>query len=708
MAAVRPDDVKTSPAPVPDPRYTDAAAISMAVNDYNSASAWMESKRWPLQWRESDVLYQSPRGFPTFEGSAGTVIRANVQRFSVAKQVNSLAPALSGAVFSDATPFEIRPRPNVTQETAWAWKALISALLETCHFKEEMSYGIESMVNQGTVIFKGGWQTETRIEAHYIRKQAPASVTMPMGPPMLINTVASDEFEAVDEEVTRNFPFFEKCELGTIFPDPKWNKPNQIWKAAWIIDERYVTYDDLKILSQNPDYDIPDEETLRSIFLTDLEPTLPIKGTERTLSENSAVHHAATRDDVLTEDPLLKPMQLLERWTDTEVICVLQQKVVIRNGTHKFPQKPFFSCNFWNMDNAGWGLGVGRITGSDQRVEQGLTNAALDILAFAVNPEYAVLRGANVPTQEQRRRLGGIKMVDGTDARAAYSLIESPRVPPEVWSALQASMQASEASTGADQATVQGSLPPKGSSIARSGTGAGAMAAASAGRLQAPVERVIDGVFIPFLNFLWNMVRERMPISEIRQILGEEMTENVVVDMFDFMTAKLKFETLAGTRLAARARMAQALPFILEVFQNPSIISQLNATGEKVDVNELIGMVMDMSEWRNRRQLVVPMTPQEIQLSQQATNPAAQQLQGKMALQQQAHQGAMELEDQKISGRIAANTIKPVASRLAEPPQPQQGKLAESPLTRAELYNERDTQERAMQASPFFGGGAGV
>jgi hypothetical protein len=359
------------------------------------------------------------------------------------------------------------------------------------------------------------------------------------------------------------------------------------------------------------------------------------------------------------------------------------------------------------MDNAGWGLGVGRIAGSDQRVEAGLLNASLDILAFAVNPEYAVLRGANVPTQEQRRRLGGIKMVDGTDARAAYSLIESPRVPPEVWTAIQASVAASESATGADQATVQGSLPARGSSIGRSGTGAGAMAAASAGRLQAPVERIIDGVFIPFLNFLWNMVRERMPISEIRQILGEEMTENVVVDMFDFMGAKLKFETLAGTRLAARARMAQSLPFILEVFQNPAIISQLNATGEKVDVNELIGMVMDMSEWRNRRQLVVPMTPQEIQLSQQATNPAAMQLQTKMQLQQQKHQGDMELEDTKISGRIAANTIKPVASRLAEPPQPQEGKLAESPVTRAELYNERDTQERNMQASPFFGG-AGV
>jgi hypothetical protein len=174
---------------------------------------------------------------------------------------------------------------------------------------------------------------------------------------------------------------------------------------------------------------------------------------------NSSVHHAEQQDTDWSEDPLLKPMQVLEWWDKTQVRVVLQQKCVIRNGKHKLPEKPFFSANYWDVEASGYGMGVGRISGADQRVEQGMINAILDILAFAVQPEYAIARGANVPTQDQRRRLGGIRMVDGTDASKAVALVPQPRVPPDGWRAIQAVVGSSEGATGADQATVQGVLP---------------------------------------------------------------------------------------------------------------------------------------------------------------------------------------------------------------------------------------------------------
>ena len=133
-------------------------------------------------------------------------------------------------------------------------------------------------------------------------------------------------------------------------------------------------------------------------------------------------------------------MQVLEWWRETEVRVVLQQKCVIRNGKHKLPDKPFLSANYWDIENAGFGMGVGRISGADQRVEQGLINAILDILAFAVQPEYAIARGANVPTQDQRRRLGGIRLVDGADASKAVALVQQPQPPPDAWRAIQAAI----------------------------------------------------------------------------------------------------------------------------------------------------------------------------------------------------------------------------------------------------------------------------
>jgi hypothetical protein len=365
---------------------------------------------------------------------------------------------------------------------------------------------------------------------------------------------------------------------------------------------------------------------------------------------------------------------------------------VIRNGKHKLGCVPYVSSNFWNIENAAWGMGCGRIAGSDQRIDKGITNAALDIIAFAVQPETIVARGANVPTQDQRRRLGGIRLVDGTDATKAVMLVPQPQVPPDAWRCLQDSRGSSNNATGADQATVQGSLPARGgSSFGRSGTGAAALQGAMQGRMQAPVERIIDGVLIPFLNFVWYNVRQRMTVAEIRGLLGSHLTQAISVDFNDFLNAELKFDTLAGTRLAARSRMAQALPFLLEVFGNQALISQMGNIGWKVNVIELTNMVMDVSEWKNKRDLVVPMTDAEKQMMQQ-NNPQAQQAQAQNQQLQQKQQNAVQLEDMKIQGRIAAQTVKS-----------QSQKLIESPLDRATSFAERSADERNMQSSQFYG-----
>jgi hypothetical protein len=686
---VYPKDVQTPARPALPAKYTDEAVLSIVVQDYMRASAWLEDRRWPLNWTESDLLYQSPRSLSVFEGS--TVTRANVSRFTVAKQVNSLAPAITGAIFSDTTPFEIRPRPSTHQSTARAWKELIAALLDIIHFKAEATYGVQGMVNQGTVIFKGGWETVTELETHYQRKNSPPQADMPIGPPITLFTKDSDEFEAIDVEVTRNRPTFEKCELGTVFVDPTWKSPNQIWKAKWIVHRLYMTYDDLNKLRENPDYDIPSEEQLRAVFVEEVETPKGIGATEQAMLANTSVHHAERPDFEKSEDPLQGVLEVLEWWDKTQVRVVLQQKVVLRNGPHKLGEKPFWSANYWDIDDAGYGMGVGRIAGADQRVEQGLINALLDIIAFAVQPEYAVARGANIPTQDQRRRLGGIRLVDGNDATKAIALVPQPQVPPDAWRAIQAVVATAEGATGADQATVQGSIPGRGSSIVRTGTGAGLVGSASSTRLQSPVERFIDGVFLPFLDFVYRMTKERMPIAEIRQVLAER-TSDIEVDFQDFLSQVVKFDTLAGTRLAAKNKMAQALPFLLEVFSNQAIVGQLSEIGWKVDVKELVDMILEMSEWKNRRDLVVKMTPQELQQKQQQDQ-AATQANSKQALLEQKQQGDLQLEDRKISGRIATNAIKTAHTAAVE-----------SPLDRAASFAERTADERTMQATPFFAG----
>lgn len=361
---VYPKDVSTPKNPALPPQYTDEAVLSIVVQDYQRASAWLEDRRWPLQWTESDLLYQSPRTLSVFEGS--TVTRTNVSRFSVAKQVNSLAPTISGAIFSDPTPFEIRPRPGADQNTARAWKELISELLDRIDFKQTADFGIQSMVNQGTIVYKIGWETVTEVETHYIRQASPQITEMPFGPPLVIPTEESDEFQAQDIEVTYNLPTFEKCELGTVFFDPTWNIPNQAWKAKWAIHERYLNYDDLTKLRDNPEYDIPSDDQLRAIFTDEVETAKGISPTQQAMSANTSIHKAERPDFQWSEDPLMKPMQVLEWWSKDQKRVVLQQKVVICNKQHNLRQVPFLTANYWNIDNSAYGIGVGRIAGADQ------------------------------------------------------------------------------------------------------------------------------------------------------------------------------------------------------------------------------------------------------------------------------------------------------------------------------------------------------
>jgi hypothetical protein len=237
---------------------------------------------------------------------------------------------------------------------------------------------------------------------------------------------------------------------------------------------------------------------------------------------------------------------------------------------------------------------------------------------------------------------------------------------------------------------VQGSLPGRGSSIGRSGTGAGMIQAASQGRLQAPVERFVEGVVLPFMEFLWDTGKEQYKISEISKLLGDAMTQALQVDWHNFMNSKLKFDNLAGQRLAARAQMSQSLPFLLEVLGNQALIGQLTQTGWKVNALEVVNMVLQVSGWKNQADLIVQMNDQETQ-ALAAQNPALIKTQSAQAMLQQKHQNDMQLEDEKISGRIATKAI-----------DTQHSALVESPLQRAASFAQRVQDERSMQGSQYY------
>src|SRR5215469_2214441 len=392
-----------------DPRYTDDAAVELVIQDARKARTFLDNKQWNLHWREADVLYQSPRTNQSFEGS--TVARANISRFTCARITNSLVPGMKSGIFYEMPPFLIRPRPATSQRTAYAKQVLYGTLLDDCDFEAEAERALEYMSVFGTVVCKGGWYQETKTRKIRAPKAEPIRLNLPMSGELVVNTKESNEIKVSDAEITEMGMTFELCELGSVLVDPTWRKANALHKSAkYIVHQTYPTYKDLDDLREQKIYDeegkqvggwdIPSEEELKGYFFAHRENANAPSQVQLNLGgQNWAIHHAQNPDEPASEDPLERPLQLLERWDRTYVYGVLCPNgedfgVLIRKEQHGFPFLPFFSGNFWNIPNAGWGMGVGRLAGSDQRIEKGVTDAMLDLLSMAVNQMYVRDRGA--------------------------------------------------------------------------------------------------------------------------------------------------------------------------------------------------------------------------------------------------------------------------------------------------------------------------
>jgi len=211
--------------------------------------------------------------------------------------------------------------------------------------------------------------------------------------------------------------------------------------------------------------------------------------------------------------------------------------------------------------------------------------------------------------------------------------------------------------------------------MGRTATGASQLGAASATRLDGPLDNFIEQVFKPFLYILDKLVFEYMTDREIIDVLGKELGEAFLqggvtkedgtvtkpLNMQEFHDSLIQYEVLAGASLAAKRQMAQSITLITQIFENPTIQQNLaEINGEYIDFKPILNMWMEASEWKNRQDIIKPLTP-EMKQRMAAKSQAAQQ-QTQAALQQQKaqqdYQNRVALEDQATDGRIKRDLIR--------------------------------------------------
>ena len=149
--------------------------------------------------------------------------RANVPRFTLSNIIDVVVPKLHGAIFFDTPAFMLRPNPATDQKILWAKEAILQTQLREMEFESECYKGFEQCALQGTMIFKWGWETRTEKRPRFKRKAQPAQVTTIDGTKS-VDTVDSDTFEKVFEDVKISRPWFKWKNLAFVLPTLDYKK----------------------------------------------------------------------------------------------------------------------------------------------------------------------------------------------------------------------------------------------------------------------------------------------------------------------------------------------------------------------------------------------------------------------------------------------------------------------------------------------------
>lgn len=650
-------------------QFNDTAAVKLVIDDTTAADNYINIQQWANGWTMADLLYQSPATQSAFDG--GNVGQASVPKYMVSNHISSIVPKLMGGIFYEDPPFLLRPRPNTKEEIVTAKTAIFAAQLGLMHFEEEVERTLEQAALLGTGIMKFGYTEYTKKMKKYKRKAEKLAIPQPDGSVKHFDTPESDqvEIEYFDKQVSH--PWAKYCDIRTVLVNPGC-RVGDIRRAGWVVYRDYATFKDLNHLRNVDGYNIPDEETLKYIFANGI--TSGPDNITMTIPEGMMgyLQHALPRSYKTSADPTQAPMEILERWDDEKVIVVLSfnnHHILIRNEANPYGKIPFYSFNWRNIPDNFYGQGLGLLIGSEQIVEQGVTNLALDLLAYGLQPTAVRKRGFNTPTQNVRWRQGGIIDVE-EDVDKAFKFLQMPPVPGEAWQFIQQAQSAGAATSGANEQVIQGAGAAGVKTTGmRSGTGAAAVIQANASRLDGPDGRFVRQVFEPWLYQMDEMNNDLLPTSVIRDILGEELGEGYMVDHIDFRSAKIEYEVLAGAKLGAKKEMAQFLPIMIQLTNNPTFSSNVMDAGYMWDGVAIFNEFAAAAGWKYSQSFLRKMTPEEKQ-KHDANSPAALQAAQSKSAQEMSlakFQQEQTLENQKQLGKAGNEGYRAAIEHATDP-----------------------------------------
>lgn len=695
--------VEISEDGVTAPVFDDNAMATIIWEDFNYFMEWLDTNSWLAEWQYIDFAYQSPNYDRDWRMQS--MRPARISRFNVAKNRNTMSTQVRRGIFADTNPFMLEPIGKFAglddvQTYLDAITEIFSVLDKRAELEYNMELFIDCQVLQGTAIAVPVWETETVIQKTREPRKPPQKIEMPDGSTKEVHTFDSDDWKVVEKKVEQSWPCFEYRRLGTTIYNPKWRTPSRPdLTAGQRIDVNYVTMRDLQQMRKKTCYkDIPDDKELLTYFLQnpngDAQAGSQVSQSMNT--QTSDVLHAEGEHRNTSQNPLNKPILMLSYWT-----CETVSEMLVYPGGKKIIRKENsvigdhglgYSATWWNIENSGYGIGQGRLNVGDQRMDQGVLNEVLKMIGFPMNaPILYNSADGNAPTQNVIAGMGtfwGVNAPEG-DVRKAFAFMQMPQIPADAWKIYELGKDGGEDLVGANSTTMQGNVGGPGATALRTAAGVNRIGGKADENIATPVQH-LEYVLTRWYSFLWDMVTEVMPISEIRQILSEKYSDAIMklIDSKILLNATFNIKILAGQKLAARQAIAQIIPFLLQLVQQPQLLQYMHEKGWTINFLAIEKIFLRVSELQGADDIIVPLSDSEKQQVAQM-NPNAmkaqimelmEKLRGQNKLDAIQAQGAQDLQHtivdktmDHVSGAVPLDLAEARLSRNTDMQELQQG-----------------------------------
>lgn len=640
----------------PDQDADDVAAVKLVMQDIQKAEGFMNSRLYVRDWNLADILFYAQVKPETWQGT--NVARASLGMPIVAEHLFSILAACMQALFPGTSPVELEPYPSTATELARAEHALVDWGFEVSNFKFEIRKMAFEALLYGTGAGFWGWKQQTITRKQYKLKEQPQVVGIEQGT-VEIPSEGSNEIESVDVKEKINQPCFEYSSLRWIRVDSGCRQPNG-QGAKWVSRVLYLTADELDGLRDCEGYkNIPSREEFAKLTTPSKEAAQQnqLEMQTQTSFTNYQQTKALPQSFETTADPLRQPFRVDEYWTPDRVLSILQGQLCIRNERHPFGRIPAVFTWFQEAPDSFFSLGLGNRVGNYQRMAQGVVNLYLDDLSLNLNQMYVGKRGFNNLSQQIWSSPGKVIYADDE----FFKPLQRNPMGVDALTAIANAQDWAQRISGANEMSVQGTMPSNKSSITRTGTGASILAQGASMRLQFFVDQTADHVIIPVAEGFMDMFPMYMTPSEVKKVLSDEMGEAWAGDPVALFNGRYKLRTLAGSKLQQREALKQGLPFLYQFLESPAIQQAMSQQKKKSDFLELTKMIFTATGAPHYQDIIKDMTEEDVK-QMMAMQPGVQQQQ----MEQQKLQAAGTLQSQKIEDSAMGRVFVKMMEKLIE------------------------------------------